>query len=211
MLGGILEFPMYGAAAAAATLVAISGGQSADVHPARPLPDPEEPIVKANDRLGPRDRLRTPGAVAGEPYRGDDELVFGHPEKGTPLDPSKLSRLYLRPALRRRGSEAVPALARPPPHGAHARGGGREPAGVRPAEGGPLARLDHRALHPRRAGALPGPGRPRREAHVRGGSRVSGPEKAIAPSPRFVRQREAGALRRNSQLPGLDSNQQPSG
>jgi integrase len=32
-------------------------------------------------------------------YRGDGELVFGHPELGTPLDPSKLSRLYMRPAL----------------------------------------------------------------------------------------------------------------
>jgi integrase len=34
-------------------------------------------------------------------YKGDDELVFGHPEKGTPLDPSKLGRDYMRPALKR--------------------------------------------------------------------------------------------------------------
>lgn len=34
-------------------------------------------------------------------YRGDDELVFGHPLKGTPLDASKLARLYMRPALAR--------------------------------------------------------------------------------------------------------------
>ena len=34
-------------------------------------------------------------------YRADSGLVFGHPALGTPLDPSKLSRDYLRPALKR--------------------------------------------------------------------------------------------------------------
>ena len=34
-------------------------------------------------------------------YRGDDDLVFHHPTKGTPLDPSKLSKVYLRPALQK--------------------------------------------------------------------------------------------------------------
>jgi integrase len=32
-------------------------------------------------------------------YRDSDSLVFGHPLIGTPLDASKLTRLYLRPAL----------------------------------------------------------------------------------------------------------------
>jgi integrase len=36
-------------------------------------------------------------------YRADSDLVFGHPDLGTPLDPSKLSRCYLRPALARAG------------------------------------------------------------------------------------------------------------
>jgi integrase len=36
-------------------------------------------------------------------FQGDDELVFGHPEKGTPLDPSRLAREHLRPALKRAG------------------------------------------------------------------------------------------------------------
>lgn len=36
-------------------------------------------------------------------FRGDDELVFCHPQKGTPLDPSRLARIYLRPALKRAG------------------------------------------------------------------------------------------------------------
>jgi integrase len=35
----------------------------------------------------------------------DDDLVFGHPELGTPLDPGKLARLYLKPALRRAAIE----------------------------------------------------------------------------------------------------------
>lgn len=36
-------------------------------------------------------------------FQGEDELVFAHPTKGTPLDASKLSRCYLRPALKRAG------------------------------------------------------------------------------------------------------------
>lgn len=38
-------------------------------------------------------------------YRGDDDLVFGHPTKGTPVDTSKLAKLYLKPALARAGIE----------------------------------------------------------------------------------------------------------
>ena len=34
-------------------------------------------------------------------YRSDDSFVFAHPALGTPLDPSKLSRDYMRPALRK--------------------------------------------------------------------------------------------------------------
>jgi integrase len=36
-------------------------------------------------------------------HTGDDDLVFGHPDTGGPLDPSRLSRRYLRPALGRAG------------------------------------------------------------------------------------------------------------
>lgn len=36
-------------------------------------------------------------------FQGDEELVFCHPERGTPLDPGKLTRSYLRPALKRAG------------------------------------------------------------------------------------------------------------
>jgi len=36
-------------------------------------------------------------------FAGEDERVFCHPELGTPLDPSKLTRRYLQPALKRAG------------------------------------------------------------------------------------------------------------
>jgi integrase len=36
-------------------------------------------------------------------FQADDELVFSHPDKGTPLDASKLARVYLRPALKHAG------------------------------------------------------------------------------------------------------------
>jgi integrase len=36
-------------------------------------------------------------------FQGEEELVFCHPQLGTPLDPSKLARRYLRPALRKAG------------------------------------------------------------------------------------------------------------
>ena len=32
-------------------------------------------------------------------YKADGDLVFSHRELGSPLDPSKLSRVYLRPAV----------------------------------------------------------------------------------------------------------------
>lgn len=36
-------------------------------------------------------------------YQADDSLVFCHPALGTPLDPSKVSRDYMRPALKKAG------------------------------------------------------------------------------------------------------------
>jgi integrase len=36
-------------------------------------------------------------------FQGEDELVFCHPETGRPLDPSRFSRAYLKPALRKVG------------------------------------------------------------------------------------------------------------
>jgi integrase len=53
--------------------------------------------------LGPRALEALGEQVAESHYKGDDELVFGHGALGTPLDPSKLSRDFMRPALRRAG------------------------------------------------------------------------------------------------------------
>jgi len=36
-------------------------------------------------------------------YKADHALVFGHPELGTPIDPSELTRSYLKPALKAAG------------------------------------------------------------------------------------------------------------
>jgi len=53
--------------------------------------------------LGPRTRELLAERWRESAFQGDDELIFCHPEKGTPLDPSRLARCYLRPALRRTG------------------------------------------------------------------------------------------------------------
>jgi integrase len=51
--------------------------------------------------LGPRTNELLALHWRATPFQGEEELVFCHPDKGTPLDASKLARVYLRPALRR--------------------------------------------------------------------------------------------------------------
>jgi integrase len=53
--------------------------------------------------LGPRTRELFGQRWQESAFQGDADLVFCHPTKGTPLDASKLARVYLRPALRRAG------------------------------------------------------------------------------------------------------------
>jgi len=53
--------------------------------------------------LGSRTQELLTGHWQTSAHTGDDDLVFGHPDTGGPLDPSRLSRLYLRLALRRAG------------------------------------------------------------------------------------------------------------
>ena len=102
------------------------------------------------------------------PTAADDDLVFGHPTKGTPVETSRLAKRYLKPALARAGiDEAVPAVPRPPAHLADARRRRRQPADLRPGARRPLAGIDHRAVHARGAGPLPGRRREERGAHVR--------------------------------------------
>ena len=53
--------------------------------------------------LGPKTNELLAAHWSANSFQGEEELVFSHPDKGTPLDPSKLARVYLRPALRRAG------------------------------------------------------------------------------------------------------------
>jgi integrase len=64
---------------------------------------PKSRASRRTIELGPRTV-----AVLGEqwhrtPFKSDDDLVFAHPQRGTPIDPSKLSRDYFKPALKRAG------------------------------------------------------------------------------------------------------------
>ncbi|HLM33238.1 MAG TPA: site-specific integrase, partial [Gaiellaceae bacterium] len=66
----------------------------------------ETPKSRASRRtieLGPRALEALQEQSASTAYRSEEDLVFGHPQIGSPLDPSKLSRVYLRPALERAG------------------------------------------------------------------------------------------------------------
>ena len=59
-------------------------------------------IVRRDERLfGATTWPRTMGK--GSRYRSEDSLVFGHPVLGTAVDPTKLSRDYMRPALKAAG------------------------------------------------------------------------------------------------------------
>ena len=118
--------------------------------------------------LGPRTLAVLEEQWRSSAYRGDDDLVFGHPTKGTPVDTEQAREALPEAGARAcRNREAVPPLPRPPPHLSDARCGGGQPADLRSGAGGPLARLDHRALHARRPGPLPGRGREERGADVR--------------------------------------------
>jgi integrase len=53
--------------------------------------------------LGPRTTKLLAAHWKRSAFSGEDELVFCHPQLGTPLDPSRLARAHLRPALKRAG------------------------------------------------------------------------------------------------------------
>ena len=66
------------------------------------------PKSKASRRvleLGPRTLAVLEEHWRGTAYRADDDLVFGHPTKGTPIETSSLAKRYLKPALARAGIE----------------------------------------------------------------------------------------------------------
>lgn len=60
---------------------------------------PKSRTSRRTIELGPRAHAALQDQWQASAYRGDDEIVFGHPLLGTPLDPSKLSRDFMRPAL----------------------------------------------------------------------------------------------------------------
>ena len=53
--------------------------------------------------LGPRTLALLQEHWQRSAFQGDDEFVFCHPQLGSPLDPSKLTRKYMCPALKRAG------------------------------------------------------------------------------------------------------------
>jgi integrase len=50
--------------------------------------------------IGPRTAKVLDEVWQASRYRTDDSFVFGHPQKGAPVDPTKLSTDYMRPALK---------------------------------------------------------------------------------------------------------------
>ena len=145
-------------------------------------------------------------------YRSDDDLVFGHPALGTPLDPSKLTREYMKPALAEAG------IVKPfrTWHGL------RYTAITNNAAVNPQAYVQMRAGHSHGAVteryihaaqvAFPGAAE-RAEGRIfsaLGGNPVPNPVPNGAVS-EPVEGAERADLQDTGLLPGLDSNQQPSG
>jgi integrase len=62
---------------------------------------PKSRTSRRTIELGPTTRAALEEQWEASVYRADQDLVFGHQHLGTPLDPSKLSRAYMRPALQR--------------------------------------------------------------------------------------------------------------
>jgi integrase len=64
---------------------------------------PKSRASRRTIELGPRTAEVLREQWRASRYQTDDSIVFCHPLLGTPLDPSKISREYMRPALRRAG------------------------------------------------------------------------------------------------------------
>ena len=68
---------------------------------ARGVPGAQEQDEPPHAGLGPHAVGVLSEAYEESRYRAEESLVFCHPALGTPLDPSKLAREYMRPALAR--------------------------------------------------------------------------------------------------------------
>ena len=64
---------------------------------------PKSRAGKRRIELGPRTKQLLADHWQTSSYTADDDLVFAHPTKGTPLDPARLSREYMKPALKAAG------------------------------------------------------------------------------------------------------------
>jgi integrase len=65
------------------------------------LTSPKSRTSRRTIELGPLTLDFLKEYKAGSAFAADDDHVFAHPELGVPVDPSKLSRMCLRPALKR--------------------------------------------------------------------------------------------------------------
>ena len=116
----------------------------------------EHPSRPANNRSRKRNHEPQRQHWQESAYRGDDDFVFCHPTKGTALDPSKLSKVYLRPALQKAGITKPFRPFHDLRHTAltHDAAAGN-PAGPRPNEGRSLTSGNHRTVYPRITGDVP--------------------------------------------------------
>jgi len=64
---------------------------------------PKSRAGKRRIELGPRTNQLLADHWRHSDYTADDDLVFAHPAKGTPLDPARLAREHLKPALEHAG------------------------------------------------------------------------------------------------------------
>jgi hypothetical protein len=83
----------------------------------RTYDDAQVAHVAADDRARPGDEGALEEQWEATHYRADSDLVFGHPHLATPLDPSKLSRDYMRPALQQAKIEKPVRVWHDIPHG----------------------------------------------------------------------------------------------
>jgi integrase len=140
-------------------------------------------------------------------YTADESLVFCHPALGTPLDPTKLSRTYLRPALSKAGITKPFRVWHGLRHTALTHEAAVNPqAYVQMRAGHSQGSITERYIHAAQV-AFPGAA-DRSEARIfaslDGPVPISGTK---LPVPTTTNTEEQAL----SELPGLDSNQQPSG
>jgi integrase len=144
-------------------------------------------------------------------YRTDDSLVFCHPALGTPLDPTKLTRDYMRPAL------AKAKITKP----FRAWHGLRHTALTHNAAVNPQAYVQMRAGHSNgsiteryiHAAQVAFPGAAdRAEDRIFSALEGTGTKSGTKSDPSDPAEAaETASVQVFRQLPGLDSNQQPSG